>query len=104
VILLSSVIQYIEKPYELLDTIISCGFEWIIFDKTPFVNGNTRDRITIQKVLPTIYSASYPCWFFDKDRFLSYLLLKYDVVEEFECNDYSNIKSKFLGFLLKKRC
>jgi len=104
VILLSSVIQYMEKPFELLDTIISREFDWILFDKTPFVVGRKEDRITIQKVSPAIYSASYPCWFFDKDKFLSFLSLKYDVVEEFECGDYSNINSKFLGFLLKKKC
>jgi hypothetical protein len=34
----------------------------IIVDNT-FFNYEDRERITIQNVPPSIYPASYPCWF-----------------------------------------
>ena len=46
-VLLSSVLQYLEKPYELIENIISKHPEFIIIDRTPFVN--SCDRITIRR-------------------------------------------------------
>lgn len=46
-VLFSSVLQYLEKPYEMLEKIISQNIEFLIVDRTPFVRGN--DRITIQR-------------------------------------------------------
>lgn len=102
VILLSSVIQYIEKPYELLDTIMDYGFEWIIFDRTAFTIGNKPNRLTVQKVLPVIYKASYPCWFFNKRNFMNKFRNKYDLIESFGSLDSANIDSVFKGFIFRK--
>jgi len=99
VILLSSVLQYIEKPYELLDKIKSTHMNYILFDRTPFVN--IEDRITIQKVHPKIYKAKYPCWFFNKQKFLSYFEDDYELIHQFNALDHANIKSEFKGFLFK---
>ena len=62
VLLLSSVMQYIERPFELLDEILKSNFEYILIDRTPF-SKNTA-KITLQIVPTSIYEASYPCWFF----------------------------------------
>lgn len=97
VILISSVLQYLEKPYELLDTIKQTGIKYILVDRTPFVSG--KDRVTIQKVNPAIYKASYPCWFFNKQKFLSFMSTNYDLILEFDALDKANIKSEFKGFL-----
>ena len=69
VILLSSVLQYLEKPYEWIEKIINLGIPNIIIDRTAFVN-NERDILTIQNVPEEIYKASYPSWFFNKEIFL----------------------------------
>jgi putative methyltransferase (TIGR04325 family) len=53
-IVLSSVIQYIEKPYSLIGKIINYKFDFIIIDRTPFIEGD-KDRLTVQKVSPKIY-------------------------------------------------
>lgn len=82
-ILFSSVIQYIEKPYELLNKVKSHGFEFILFDRTSFVCKG-KDRLTVQRVPPQIYSASYPCWFFAKDKFYSIFENDYDLIEEYD--------------------
>lgn len=99
VIILSSVLPYIEKPYELLEMIRNKGFEYILVDRTPFVSGN--ERLTIQKVNPAIYKASYPCWFFNKQKFQNFLKSDYDIITEFETPDRANIISEFKGFLFR---
>lgn len=100
VILLSSVLQYIDKPYTLLDKIISKNIKYIVFDRTQFIEGD--DRITIQKVHPLIYKATYPCWFFNKNKFTSYMNQAYDTIIEFDALDKANIPSEFKGFLFRK--
>lgn len=82
ILLLSSVVQYLEKPYQLLDEAISRKFQFIIFDLTGFHNGDI-DLLTIQKVWPEVYQASYPCWFFSKTKFFEKFAEKYELVEEF---------------------
>jgi putative methyltransferase (TIGR04325 family) len=102
VILLSSVVQYLEKPYELLTELIYYGFDYIIFDRTAFVKEG-GDRLTIQKVPPEIYPASYPAWFLSLDKFLSFFEEKYDLLLEFDSNDRANIPSQFKGFYFKRK-
>ena len=105
-ILFSSVIQYFENPYSLLEKVLSFGFDFIIFDRTPFLEeGN--DRIAIQKVPPEIYQASYPAWFFNKDKFLNYFRKDYELIEEFDALagqifiDYRT-KARDKGYIFKR--
>ncbi len=100
VVLLSSVLQYLEKPYSLLNKIKLQHNHYLIIDRTPFIKG--KDRITIQKVNPKIYKASYPCWFFNEEKFCSCLSSDYEMVIEFNAIDKANINSKFKGFIFKK--
>jgi putative methyltransferase (TIGR04325 family) len=74
--------------------------EYIIIDRTPFVKGN--DRITVQTVNPKIYKGSYPCWFFDEEKFISSLTREYKLVLEFDALDKANISSEFKGFIFQK--
>lgn len=101
-ILLSSVIQYIEKPYNLLEEIISKEFDYIIFDRTLFIDQD-NDRLTIQTVPKKIYKASYSCWLLSETKFLSLFKEKYDLVYDFDINERINLKSLYKGFLFKKK-
>ena len=106
-ILFSSVIQYIEKPYLLLERVKAMNFEFILFDRTPFVL-NTRDRLTVQTVPPEIYSASYPCWFFDKKEFYAFFEENYELVADSDAlagmMKIDNSQSGFdKGILFKQR-
>ncbi len=101
VCVLSSVLQYLEKPYEKLDEIITTGVRFIIIDRTPFIKG--KNRITIQKVHPAIYKAKYPCWFFNESEFLNYMGIYFNCLMEFEALDKANIKSEFKGFLFERK-
>ena len=83
----------------ILDTIILRQMKYIIVDRTPFIEGD--DRITIQKVHPSIYNATYPCWFFNKKKFIEYLSKAYELILEFDALDKANIASEFRGFLFR---
>lgn len=66
VVLLSSVLQYLERPYELLEQVVGFSPAAIIIDRTPIAEAG--ERITVQHVPKSIYSASYPCRFLDQGR------------------------------------
>lgn len=101
VILLSSVLQYLEKPYQLLQSVIDRQIKYLLFDRTQFVSGT--DRITIQKVNPSIYKASYPCWFLNKSKFRLFMSEEYELIYEFVSLGQANIRSEFKGFLYKNK-
>lgn len=66
-VLLSSVLQYIEKPYELLAQIFDLGVPYIFIDRT-MAQYKNLDGVAIQHVQPIIYEASYPVWFLNAYR------------------------------------
>jgi putative methyltransferase (TIGR04325 family) len=101
VILLSSVLQYIEEPFRLLENLTSKGIKYLIIDRTPFVKG--KDRITIQKVHPLIYKATYPCWFFNKGKFINFLGKDYELIADFDAIDKANLPSEFKGFIFSRK-
>ena len=104
-LLLSSVLQYIEKPYELLDKLLQVKFDFILIDRTPFNNIGleNKDIIKLQIVPPDYYDASYACWFFDKQKFMKYFLdNNYEIIEEFKGSDGIGINYIFKGFIMKK--
>ena len=82
-ILFSGVLQYLENPYALLERVKALSFPFILIDRTGFIGGG-KDRLTIQRVPPTIYPASYPCWFFSRQKFLSNLHEEYHLIAEFD--------------------
>lgn len=101
-LILSSVIQYIQDFDSLINYFISKGFTYIIIDRTPFINAESH-RITIQKVHPSIYKASYPCWFFNEEKFLRLFEDKFKILYDFEAMDKANINGYFKGFFLVKK-
>jgi putative methyltransferase (TIGR04325 family) len=105
-ILLSSVIQYLEKPYDLLKEIIGKRLKYVLFDRTPFLHQG-EDRITVQKVPAEIYRASYPAWFFDRAKFLRFFSGEYELMAEFEALagtiDLGDAVARDEGFIFKKK-
>lgn len=100
-ILFSSVLQYLEKPYDLLQKVFMYRFPYIIVDRTGFTLNN-EDRITVQKVPKKIYSASYPCWFFSENSFLKMFSDNgYSLIADFYSLDVANIPSKYKGFIFE---
>lgn len=106
VLLLSSVLQYLEKPYDWIDKVIGLQIPYIIIDRTSFIEGS-GDTITIQKVSESIYNASYPAWFFNEVGFIR-KIKKYSLDGAFEsfCEGSICLNSKSMaywkGFLFKR--
>ena len=100
--LLGSVLQYIEKPYELLDIILSKKITFIHLDRTPIFKNN-GDRITIQKVHKSIYDAQYPCWIFNETKLINYICNSgYELVFDAEPNERINVTDAYLkGYYFK---
>jgi len=101
VLLLSSVLQYFDTPYSILDEILRCDFEYILIDRTPFsVSGN--DEVKLQVVPSHIYEASYPCWFFDEIFLINYFVTKgYKIIESFDALGGKNDEYHLKGMILK---
>ncbi|SHF64142.1 putative methyltransferase, LIC12133 family [Pedobacter caeni] len=81
-VILSGSVQYLEKPHDFLQKLAEYNFQFLLFDRTAFHYGE-KDRLTLQKVPPEIYPASYPSWFFNQTNFLSHFSSQYQMVAEF---------------------
>jgi putative methyltransferase (TIGR04325 family) len=86
ILLTSSCVGYIEDPFLLIKKIKSYGFTDIIIDRTNFIQDQNH-RLTIQKVYPKIYNASYPCWLFNIDKFTKMFSPEYKTISIFPSYD-----------------
>lgn len=94
VILLSATLQYIEKPYELLNDLLALGAKALILDRTWFAH-HVDDRIIVEHVPKHIYHSSYPCWLLSYAKLIKYLSEKFAVIHEFESIEGSFKKNGF---------
>jgi len=104
VCLFSSSLQYLDKPYDVLENIFRYEIPYIVLDRIAFLN-NGKDRLTIQKVPPAYYDASYPCWFLSKSKFLSFMSSRYLLVDEFKNEIYLQLglqQLRYEGMWFKK--
>ena len=103
VLLLSGVLQYLPDPFKWIENFTSYQFPYILVDCMPF-NKEKRNRLTIQRVHPSTYEASYPCWFLNYQMVLDAFLKNYHIVSDhdniFEI-ELDNMKYRYKGFLLK---
>jgi putative methyltransferase (TIGR04325 family) len=103
-LLVSGSIQYFENPKEWFEKLQHYNFQFILFDRTSFIEGETR--ITIQTVPETIYPATLPCWFFNEAEFINSFNGKYELIEDFDSKDETtrstdNKKMYWKGFFFK---
>ena len=107
VLLLSSVLQYLEKPYEWLEIFAALNIQYIIVDRTAFVEAE-RDILTVQNVPETIYKASYPAWFFNEPRLKNVFKNLYKTMLDFDSGFTTpalingNTKAYWKGIILRK--
>lgn len=102
VAIFSSVLQYLESPYEKLHEVAGKNIPYLIFDRTAFIN-KKKNRLTVQNVPREIYEASYPAWFFAEVPFIKQIeAMGYVLISEFSCDDHVNHWSYFKGFLFKR--
>ena len=81
VALMSSVLQYLPEPWEMLESILDTGVDCLVIDRTPFHTG-PRDIPSLQRVPAHIYPASYPAWILSDAR-LQQALQGWQIVASF---------------------
>ena len=105
-ILFSGVLQYLEKPYDVLAEILRKGFRQIIIDRTPFLERG-EDRVTVQLVPPEVYPASFPAWFFNLENFRNFFSSDFDLIAEFDSLESFNLgeihDSQGKGFIFRRK-
>ena len=104
VLVLSSVLQYLERPYELLAGLDR--FPFTIIDLTP-VHDGPDDRLSVQEVPPSIYPARYPCWLFGEARLAAALGRSSRVVAAFDSYIGQNLRvgglrARYRGYILER--
>ena len=67
-ILLSSVLPYLERPYDVLAELGQRKADYMVIDRTPFVE-QEEDRLMIQHVPERIFPAKLPMWAFSEHKF-----------------------------------
>jgi len=97
VLLTSSSLQYLENPYFLIKTATDLNFDYIIIDRTPFLEN--KEKITVQKVNPQIYDASYPAWLINEEKFVRIIKDKYDLIADWK-SSFGTINLR--GFIFKR--
>ena len=102
VVLCSSVLQYLEQPYAVLEQFVTCGSPYLLIDRTAFIDGK-RDRLMVQHAHFDHYDICLPAWFFSREALVSRLEhAGYSVKIEFACDDMANIESDFTGLLFQR--
>ena len=84
VALFSSSLQYLERPWDVMEAVCSRRIGHIVLDRTLFVD-ELEDRLLVQEVPSSIYACSYPVWFLSAHKLHSFFRKRsYRVVCEFE--------------------
>jgi len=103
-ILLSSVLQYLSDPANLLLSLLAVGADALILDRT-IVNHSISDRIYVQHVPSSICNASYPCRSLSEPRLLTMTRNRYQVEADFTSLRFpglESIESEFKGYLFTR--
>lgn len=73
VVLLLSVLPYLEDPYGMLDRIYVKKPKYIIIDETVCnIDDNEEEHIVLQHVPASIYEATYPSHIFNRKKMMGY--------------------------------
>ena len=102
-VLLSSVLQYIDDPFDVIANLANRDVSVIALDRTPLLNEDQKTFIQKQSVPSQIYSASYPCYLFNENEIISaFTKYGYQLVESFHSLDKLSTKATWKGMIFKK--
>ena len=96
VVLFSSVLQYVERPQEILAEAAASGVRHLIVDRTPFWAGG-RDWLTVQRTPPVLGGGGYPAWVFDRASLLGGLDADFKCVQEWPGFDDPDRRMTYRG-------
>lgn len=104
IVLFSSSLQYVERPYDILEAVKASKVSMLVFDRTLFSSGQ-HDVLTRQYVSADIFSAVIPTWIFSESKFLNFMASSYTLVSKFPAscstveNDRENRSLQESGYL-----
>ena len=98
VLVLRCVLQYLERPYEMLDRLLTHPWQMIVIDRTALLPDKKHDRLTVQTVPPSIYEASYPAWFLSKSKLHSRFDRTYRQHVSWQNHDHYALKNDVTSF------
>lgn len=103
-LLLSSVIHYLEKPYQMLEEMLLLNsIKTIIIDRTPFFLNRKDEKIIIEKVNVNSIKTSYPHWIFNLKKMICFFEnYNFDMLESWDSMGDSNKYYTHKGFILQK--
>jgi putative methyltransferase (TIGR04325 family) len=105
-VLASSSIQYTSDPVLTFERLTSISSRYMIVTRLPLFRG-PRDRLTVQRVSPSYYDASYPAWFLGEEKWLPLIeqqfviRRRWDVPEDHLLLDGQSVINR--GLLLERR-
>ena len=103
VVLLSSVLQYVPDPFNCILRLLAFKPDILIIDRTSYHNDGDISSIKIQHVPASIYSASYPCWFFAENEVIKCIVdAGYLCVESFAALDKLDERATWKGHIFSK--
>jgi putative methyltransferase (TIGR04325 family) len=104
VALFSSVLQYLDDPFAILDQLEQSSVSTLIIDRTPFCDA-VQDQFFVQHVPKSIYPASYPIRVFSRRLFDLILAENWIELESFGSVDNipSRINVKWEGRIYVRR-
>jgi putative methyltransferase (TIGR04325 family) len=86
-ILLSSVLPYVPKPYELIEQVRALGVDFVLLNRTPALPPGSPDLLTVQHVALAEYQTSYPAWLLEQARLFAAFAPGYGRVLELKSDE-----------------
>lgn len=101
IVLFSSVLQYLEDPASVIKAVQKHKVPYIFIDRTPVIE-ESADRLTVQRVDPRIYPASYPAWLFSHEKLMKLFSQEYELIREHQQGYTDEQGITLRGFLFKR--
>lgn len=106
-VLLSSVLPYVESPFALLDRLIAMRIPLVVIDRN-IVFEAAPTRLTVQRVPRKIYAASYPCWILDEREIAARFAPAYELLDVFSVYqdtvvDLGDARALYKGYTFRLR-
>lgn len=106
VVMVSGVLQYLEKPVDVLQQLANIGADYLFIDRTP-ISVTDSTIVTLQIVPSSINQAIYPAWFFSKELFGDHLLnTNYLKLSSFDALEgrlgTGQVAADFKGYIYKR--
>jgi putative methyltransferase (TIGR04325 family) len=83
VVLLGSSLSYVPDPLQVLKELVTLRPRLLLVERTLF-STTGQPRLTLQRVPPSIYRASYPCWFLEAEQLMLLLTPEYQLTHDLE--------------------